>query len=106
MSFWEYDALKKRIYSRLKGKIYNALLTIEEIKLYQTSSPGLYEYALHCLLDEIVNPWTHNYGPYSRLAETNEAFGKALGDAMDRFFTSRVKASEVYYQKTTNRDVI
>jgi hypothetical protein len=104
--FLGYEPLKKRIYSRLKGKFYNALPTVDEIELYQTSIPKLYEYALHCLSGEMVNPWTRNYGPYSRLAETNEAFGKTLGDAMDKFFTSRVKASETYYQETTNRDVI
>jgi hypothetical protein len=101
--FLEYESLKRRVYSRLKGKFYNVLPTVQEIEFYQTSIPELYEHLLHCLFEEMVNPWTRNYEPYSRLAETNAAFGKALGDAMDNFFISRVKTSEAYYQNTTNQ---
>jgi hypothetical protein len=101
--FLEYESPKRRVYSRLKGKFYNVLPTVQEIEFYQTSIPELYEHLLHCLFEEMVNPWTRNYEPYSRLAETNAAFGKALGDAMDKFFISRVKTSEAYYQNTTNQ---
>ncbi|KAL1797543.1 hypothetical protein ACET3X_004149 [Alternaria dauci] len=104
--FLEYESLKKRIYNRLKGRFYKALPTVQEIEFYQTSIPELYEHLLHCLLDEMVNPWTRDYGPYSRLAETNKAFGEALDDAMDGFLISRVKASEAYYQNTKNRHTV
>ncbi|KAG9190806.1 hypothetical protein G6011_08894 [Alternaria panax] len=100
--FLEYKSLKRRIYSRLKGKLYKVLPTVHEMELYQTLIPKLYEHALHDLIIEMVNPWTRNYGPYSRLAETNVAFGKALGDAMDKYLVSHVKASETHYRNTTD----
>jgi hypothetical protein len=104
--FLEYEPLKKRIYGRLKGKFYQSLPTVDEIQLYQTSIPGLYDYAIHRLSGEMANPRTCSYDSYLQLAKTNEAFGKALDDSINKVIATRVKVSEEYYRTTKNRHVI
>ncbi|KAI4915253.1 hypothetical protein J4E85_010377 [Alternaria conjuncta] len=102
----EYDSLKKRIFNRLKSKFYHSLPTIDEIKQYQNAIPALYDCVIRCIVDEMARPWTCDYEPYQELANTNEAFGKALDGALQKYIASRVKVSEDYYRTTKDRRVI
>ncbi|KAI4641115.1 hypothetical protein J4E93_007993 [Alternaria ventricosa] len=104
--FLEYDSLKKRIFGRLKSKFYHTLPTVDEIKQYQNAIPALYDCAIRCIVDEMAKPWTCSYEPYLELADTNEAFGKALDGALQKYIASRVKVSEEYYRDTKDRRVI
>jgi len=102
----EYEALKKRIFNRLKSKFYHTLPTVDETKLYQNAIPALYDCAIRCIVDEMARPWTCSYEPYQELADTNEAFGKALDNGLQKYIASRVKVSEDYYRDTKDRRVV
>jgi hypothetical protein len=104
--FLGYDSLEKRIFNHLRAKYYQSLPTVEEIERYQTSIPMLYDYSIRLLVNEMARPWTCTYDSYLQLSKTNEAFGKALDDALQKEIASRVKFSEAYYRNTTNRHVI
>lgn len=104
--FLKYDSLKKRIFNRLKSKFYHTLPTVDEIKRYQHSIPALYDYAICCIVDEMARPWTCSYESYFELANTNEAFSKALYYALQKDIASRIKVSEGYYRDTKDRSVI
>ncbi|KAI4950735.1 hypothetical protein J4E91_004620 [Alternaria rosae] len=104
--FLKYDSLKKRIFNRLKRKFCHTLPTVDEIKRYQHSIPALYDCAICCIVDEMARPWTCSYESYFELANTNEAFSKALDYALQKDIASRIKVSEGYYRHTKDRRVI
>jgi hypothetical protein len=104
--FLGYDSLEKRIFNHLRAKYYQSLPTVDEIERYQTSIPALYDHAIRLLVNEMARPWTCNYDSYLQLSKTNEAFGKALDDALQKEIASRVKFIEAYYRNTTNRHVV
>jgi hypothetical protein len=105
-AFLEYQPLMQRTEGRLKGKFYGALPSVEEIKAYQKSIPALYKFAIRCLANEMVMPWTCNYTTYYALAATNKAFAEDMGKAVRELLDVRVKRSEQYYQNTKDRRVL
>jgi hypothetical protein len=105
-AFLEYEPLQKRIEGRLRGTFYNALPTVDKIKVYQALIPSLYKYAVRCLCNEMVHPWACNYVSYYELAEANQTFGKDLGDGLRKLIDERVMSGKEYYQRTKDRHVI
>jgi hypothetical protein len=100
-----YQSLVRRVRGRLRRKFYEALPIIEEIKFYQSSIPALYEFAIRCLSNEMVNPWAHTYVYYYVLAESNALFGYDLGKAMRELLDARIKRAEEHYRITKDRQV-
>ncbi|KAF1843123.1 uncharacterized protein K460DRAFT_418246 [Cucurbitaria berberidis CBS 394.84] len=105
-AFLDYKSLMARIIGRLKGKFYDSLPSVDEIKLFATSVPPMHAFSIDCLAKEMINPWTCNYTPYLELAQLDQAFGKALDQAMQDTLADRVKVGKQYYQRTTNRQVL
>lgn len=105
-AFLDYAPLMTRIYQRLKGKFVQSLPTTQEIELFQAAIPSLYQYAVHIIASEMVNPWACDYTAYQDLTETNKAYGKDLDDAIHKLLTTRVKRGEEYYARTRNSQVL
>jgi hypothetical protein len=101
----EYTALQHRVFGRLKSKLRTALPSAEEMNIYQTSIPELFDYAIHRLSLEMLHPWTCNYTLYLTLTSTNKTFGDALGNAMQKLLAERIEAIEKYYRTTKNTAV-
>ncbi|EDU39566.1 conserved hypothetical protein [Pyrenophora tritici-repentis Pt-1C-BFP] len=95
-----------RIYQRLKGSLIESLPTIQEIELYQTAIPPLYQYVVQIIAGEMIKPWTCNYTAYQDLTETNKAYGKGLDEAIQKLLTAGIKRGKEYYARTKNPEVI
>jgi hypothetical protein len=102
-AFLQYPALMDRIVGRLKGKYYSSLPSVDDLKTFAAFVPPLYDYAIGVLAHEMVNPWTCNYTAYTGLANIDQGFSDALGAAIQKLITPRVKTGEEYYARTLNR---
>jgi hypothetical protein len=105
-AFLEYKSLMDRALGRLKGKYYDVLPTVDEIKTFQVCVPPLYDHAVSILADEMANPWACSYSAYSELAISDQAFCDKLENTIKDLLARRVEASEKYYATTKNRQVL
>jgi hypothetical protein len=103
--FLDYQSLMNRCCGRLLGKSYEALPTVEEITVYQTSIPTLYENAIRYLSTQMVRPWACSYAHYYALAASNAVFKKDLGKAIRELLDTRIKSGEHYYRTTKDPQV-
>ncbi|RMZ66461.1 hypothetical protein GMOD_00001797 [Pyrenophora seminiperda CCB06] len=105
-AFLQYGPLMERILQRLKGKFIESLPTIQEIELYQTAIPPLYQHVIDIIASEMVNPWTCDFTAYQDLAETNKTYGKDLDEAIKKLLTAGIKRGKRYYKRTKDPKVI
>ena len=104
-AFLQYQHLMDRIVGRLKGKYYDALPSVDDLKTFSAFVPPLYDYAINVLAHEMVNPWTCNYSSYVELANADQTFSDALGAAIQKLLVHRIKVGTEYYERTANRQV-
>jgi hypothetical protein len=100
-----YESLMDGVFRRLKGKYYDSLPTVDEIKMFQVCIPPLYEHAIKILADEMIYPWACNYSAYSKLAMVDQTSCDKLEETIKELLARRVKASEKYYATTKNHQV-